>query len=715
MGTSARSRAGRHVVRTIALVVVVTVAAAGCLFVPGDDTTPGAVAARQHVNGLLDQAQVAHAGGDDQLAQQLREQAAADECQSFGCPPAVGPTSVAMDPTHAGGFFAAPWPSDTRRHANGSIDLTGFPGRSTVPLADVVLGRGEAATFGFGTNSAVFFQTTAAIAPASIPVFADLSTHLRSSAMLLDLDHPGSPPVPLLADFKVPGTALRPADLLTLLPYPGHPLAPGTRYAAVLFNGLTDTSGQRLAPAPIISQLDGAAPANVSPSTWTQLRDERDAASQAVRSRTLWHPSEMVAFSVFTTQDPTAEMHAIAAAVAALPAPQVLSRTPDLSACPAGGVSHTTGRLALPRWQQGTPPFINDGGGIVTVNGIAQQQGVELGTSGQGVLLDMAIPCGPAPAAGWPILLWMNGTGGTARAAPITQLGTNLPYAVLSIAPYFSGDRNVVAPAPFDTPEFQFYNYTNPVGARTNELQQAGDMIYLQRIAQGLAFGPTEAGGVGHLDASKVVMAGHSQGALTLPLTLAFDPGVKGAFLSSGGADLYHSIVHRGDVRQLVDGILGSQPGELDIFHPYPQILQTFAEPGDAANYAAHVDTNVAIYAGLRDGCSPIEVSVTLAQAMGVPIAHPVTRQPVFGLSLSSTSLEPGLVVPPVSGNLPSGKTGVMVEVDDGHFGARDYPAIGRSFVDSLVATGVATVDPGATPPHDPGTGCVRFDAPPTP
>ena len=96
-------------------------------------------------------------------------------------------------------------------------------------------------------------------------------------------------------------------------------------------------------------------------------------------------------------------------------------------------------------------------------------------------------------------------------------------------------------------------------------------------------------------------MAGHSQGALTLPLTLAVDHGVQGAFLSSGGAGLYHSIVHRNDVRTLVDGLLGTGPsGELDIFHPYPQILQTFAEPGDSANYAADVDTNLVVYAGLR-------------------------------------------------------------------------------------------------------------------
>ena len=184
----------------------------------------------------------------------------------------------------------------------------------------------------------------------------------------------------------------------------------------------------------------------------------------------------------------------------------------------------------------------------------------------------MAIPCGPAPPDGWPILLWMNGTGGSARATPISQLGPNLPYAVLSIAPLYSGDRLVAAPAPFNTPEFQFFNYVNPLAARTNLLQQAADMLYLKRVAQNLTLAPGEAGGgVDHLRRRHrrdgrpqpgVVPACRSRSPSTPPS--------EGAFLSAGGAGLYHSIVHRGDVRALVDGLLGAAPGELDMLPPVP-------------------------------------------------------------------------------------------------------------------------------------------------
>ena len=64
----------------------------------------------------------------------------------------------------------------------------------------------------------------------------------------------------------------------------------------------------------------------------------------------------------------------------------------------------------------------------------------------------------------------------------------------------------------------------------------------------------------------------------------------------------------------------------------------------------------------------------------------------------------------------PASCTAAMVVVDAGHFGASNYPAIGRSFIDSLAFTGTAVIDPGPTPPVAPGTSqCVRYDPAPTP
>ena len=704
--------------------LVCLLATVGCRYIPTDTWSPRAIEARVEINALLDQADEAEAQGDEAAAAVFRAEATDLECEVFACVTDVGSATVLFDPTLAGGFFDAPWPSDTRLSPDGSIDLTGFPGRDTIAIADLVLGRGEAATFGFGTNSAIYFRASGGIDAATLPVSAELSVLQRSTALLLDLDDPAADPVPLLVDVKADGTALRPSNLVTLLPYPGHPLRPSTRYAAAIFSGVLDTAGDRLAPSPLLAALDGPAPAGVDPATWTALHQDRDDTIDAVRARTLWHPSELVAFTAFTTQDPTAEMEALADAVAALPQPEVASRQPATAPCTAGGTSRSTGRVALPVWQAGVRPFLNDGGGIVVDgNGRAVQQGVEQGTSGQGVLLDVAIPCGPAPEDGWPVLLWIAGTGGVARATP-TELGPNIPYAVFSVAPLYSGDRLVPTGPPFDTPDFQFYNHLNPLAARTNQLQQAADTLYLERLAHAFTLEPGEAGdGVdGRFDTSTVVVGGHSQGAGTVTQTLAVaPPNVVGGFMSSAGAGLYHSILHRGDIRALVDGLLGTGPGELDMFHPYPQVLQTFAEVADPANYASAVTADVVLYAGLQDGCTPIETNTHLAEALDVPIANPQARRPLFGpaglahIPGYASPFEPAIVTTPVSENLPGGRTGVMVQVDTGHFGARNYPAIGRSFVDSIAAGGPVTVDPGPTPPGAPGTQCPRFDPPPLP
>lgn len=611
-----------------------------------------------------------------------------------------GGNTILMQPNLPGGFFSMPWPNDIRHKANGTIDLAGYPGSNSNAIFNSVLTKGSAATRAFGTNAAIFMRSTALLDPASLPS-ADESTTGASPILLVNLDDPGSPASPLLVDFKNAPSTYRPGNLLTSLPYPGHPLEEETRYAVIVLEGVHDTDGLPLLPAPLIDELqepwDAGKP--VTAAKWAELQAQRADVLAYIDQYTSWQADEIVAFSVFTTQDTTSEMDAIFTATDNLPPPTPVSRgTGD---CSPPGAQRTTvsGVLDLPKWQAGTYPYSLSGGGIVVVGGAAVQQGVEQ------VDFEMTFPCGPAPVDGWPILLFMDGTGGSAESASIAELGfAPLPYVVASIAPLYSGDREV----PGSPPELLFFNYLNPLAGRTNQLQQAGDMIYLRRVVEGIVLDAAEtgAGGPVQTDDTVVVIVGHSQGAITIPQVLAVDPAFDGGYISAGGAGFYHNIVHRADVRSIVDGILGTPPGELDIFHPIAQVLQVLAEVGDAGNYARRIDTaHVASIGGTIDGCSPLEVVQHLATALGHDVANPLFH-PMFG----SAALEPSTTTLPAGGNLAGGRTGVTIQLDTGHFGASTNPQIGRTFVESLAAGGTPTVNPGPLSP-DSTPGCSgRYD-----
>lgn len=615
-------------------------------------------------------------------------------------------SQIRMEPSQERGFMSFPWPNDIRLMPDGSLDMAGYPIPTGNPIVADFLSLGASITKGFGTNSAIFFQTagvpmdTAALPSAEESMLAD------SPVMLVNLDNPAAPRTPLLLSLKNNVGLMRPPDLLSVLPYPGHPLDGSTRYAVILFDGVHTPAGAPFAASPLISELDDPWDASkpLDATKWAALQAQRDDVFDYVANHTSWSTSNVIAFTVFTTQNVLEEMQAIAAAVEALPSPTPLSRN---SGNCSGGVLRTTvsGQLRLPKWQAGTFPYMDSGGDIVIMGGLAVQQSTE------DVTLSMTFPCGPAPTNGWPILLFMSGTGGGANSANISSLGASasnpLPYVVASVAPLYSGDRFPPGlPFPYTEPEFVFFNYFNPMAARTNQLQQVGDLMYLRRVVEGIVLSATETGNASPVqtDNSIEVAAGHSQGALTMPQLLAVDPHFDAGFMSAGGGGLYQTILHRSDVRIPLTAVIGTGAAEMDQFHPLPHAVQTFAEIGDASNYGRFAtNAHILSTSGLIDGCSPVEAVSIVGTAMGLDVANPL-YYPVFG----STALEPPTLSLPVMGNLMDGRTGVTVQMDGGHFSTSTNPTLGRSFVDSLLM-GVPEIDPLPLMSNT-EAGCNRFD-----
>ncbi|MFN7149590.1 MAG: hypothetical protein ACK4V6_08910, partial [Microthrixaceae bacterium] len=581
------------------------------------------------------------------------------------CVPPPPEPAVAINMTPAGNFFSMPWPSDTRRAPDGTLDLEGLPGVELLPgeqpsglrsLLPGIVAEIGASVDGFGVNTAAYFTTPVGLSTDSFPT-PSASTGPGSTIMLLDLDHPGER-VPVIVDFQGTADRNRPDNLLTVLPYPGHPLRESTRYAVALLDGITMASGAPSLPAPLLAQLDQpwTPDTGFDEATWTTLRTQRDEIRSVLESTTDWDGGDLLAFAAYTTQDVDGDVQAVAAAIDSAPPPalQVTGQSVCFPESRAGGTETATiaGTVALTRWQEGSYPYHDDGGEIVVDgSGVAVPQG------SFDAEFSAKVPCGEPPAGGWPLLAFIDGTGGTWQLGSSTLPFTYQGWVVVQISPLYGVDRDVTPSplmvqlgitSPSDVSRATFYNFFNPDAARTNPIQQTAEHLQLLRAAAALQLDGATVGGPGTVtvNGARAVIAGQSQGAQTLPMVASVRPDLAGVLSSAGSGGLYHTLSHNTDNRQL----LGSMTGDaevLDELNPIVQVAQTMLEAGDGLNFDS--STNYLGYNGRDDLCVPFENSRYFAGATGLPINY--RTSPVVSL-YGDVGVDPATTSLPVQGNV---------------------------------------------------------------
>jgi hypothetical protein len=635
-----------------------------------------------------------------------------------------------MDPALAGGFFSMPWPNDVRTTASGTLDLEGLPGVDLLPgesptplrsMLPAIIDELAGSVDGFGVGSATYFRSSIALATASLPT-PSASTSATSPVLLMDLDHPGVR-APVIVDLQVAADRNRPANTLTVLPYPGHPLEPSTRYAVAVTTGLRSAAGAALAPADLIARLDQpwSASTGVDEPTWDALRAQRDEVRTVLAGTTSWAAADLAAFTVFTTQEVGRDLGAVAAAIDARPAPavSVLSQSACAPDARAGGqlTSALAGTVTLTRWQVGTYPYLDlgSGGGIVVDgSGEAVPQGTFAAE------LTARVPCGDPPAGGWPLLTYVDGSGGgydlSAMTLPLSYQG----YAVASIAPVYGVGRGVpitplMASLGITTPEaasrFAFYNFFNPDSVRANPIQQAGENLELVEAWEALSLpgAPLGAAGPVTIDPDTIVVAGHSQGAQSLSMVSSQRTDLAAVVSSVGSGGMYHTISHNGGNRQLL-GALTGDAAVLDELNPIVQVGQTLLEGGDGINFPS--TTHHLSFAGHLDTCSPFENTRHFAGATGLPLWFSSAPSSVYG----DAALDPPTLSLPAQGNA-GGLTRVALELDGGHYVAFDHADVTAGFLADVAAGVTPTVpDDGYPAGSWSSLNCspARWDWPPT-
>ena len=602
---------------------------------------------------------------------------------------AKGTTALFDVAPPADDFYALPFPNNLWRNRDGTLDLSKFPTHSI--LVDQYRMVAQSLD-GFGLNAAIFARLDGELDPTSLPDPAG-STAPGASVYLVDVD-PSSPDLgartPIIADFRADGTDTIGPDRLVVRPYPGFPLDEGTTYALVITRRVHGADGTEIQPSSDFEHLLGSG-----------------GSAAIARARAVYQPllawldqpggderGDVVSAAVFTTQHATAIGLALRKAVYGTPAPVGASVT-----MAATSTSYTiwTGTYTAPNFQVGTVPYSSSGGNIVIgSDGVAVVQRMEP------MRFALTVPNGPTPATGWPICIYQHGTGGDWMSFVQDFTADRLAnegIAVISTDQVLHGPRN-----PGGNPEVDFFNFGNP-NARDNPLQGAADAWSQQRLALGLTIADPANMRTITFDPARITFFGHSQGGLTGPPYIAFEPALTGAVLSGTGGVFYLSALYKKDpvdFPSIVQTLTRDSPMDED--NPSLALAQMWVERSDGVNYARLFERDPQTPAGPRnifqtegfvDSYAPNPAIEAFATSVGGDLVQlPDTRE-VDGLTLRGRQV----LAPPITGNA-GGATAVLAQYkmapgSDGHFVVFDIPAArtqSSEFLGTLARTGQATV-----------------------
>ncbi len=617
----------------------------------------------------------------------------------------ISGTNAMLDASLSESFWDLPWPNDSRRLDNGNLALQGFPNPGESLILDRYIAFGEEVMTGFGTNSPAFLRFDGeARLPEWTEETVELSARCEGPVRILDVDPESigyGTCLPARWDLAAANNAdpFLSTNVVSVAPYWGFPLRGATTYAIYLVD-LEARDGYVTASPELEALLRGDGDPSLQ-SAYQPFADyllaDSLAAGAAGEERILAEGDSepldgldlrwIAHATVFTTEDPTAEMRAIADYVQNGPVDirwegEIVTlgeEHPEYQE----DYAVLEGTYYAPNFQRGAIPYNEEGGGF------------EFEADGSPVAqLDELIPFAigmpradfDQPAAGWPVIIHGHGTtgdrfshiSGSGNLTP-ASLGANRGFLSIGIPQPFHGDR-----WPDDaegTISLLSFNFSNPEAGRTNFRQGGIDTLSLKRF---LLDEFVEGGEVAtahpelRIDPEQIHYLGHSQGGMSGSLIVPFSEDVDGWVLSGAGGGFTIVVLDRTDpvdFRLLVEAALGQPPGmQLDHMHPAMGLVQTLVDVVDPVNYGRQWirenprSASVLLTQGMFDAQTPPETAETLAVSAGLPLADPFRERAVFGLELQG--LRP--TDTPYSGNMENAvgdrMTGGLAQFDRNHF-----------------------------------------------
>lgn len=593
----------------------------------------------------------------------------------------------------AGDFFSAPYPNDIFIEDDGTISLPGFTDLCENSFVEKYSDLADVTLTGFSNNAAVYWPFPAPIDPDSLPQTSTDTMSLKSPILLLNVD-PDSPELgeltPVEFFWRPEASLFEPENLLTVAPFDGFPLLPATTYAMILTDGLKSSDGEPLGRnAELVRLLSGAGSDDLT-QVYAPLID------WLMENTEVFDPEKVRAATVFTTQDPIAEMKTIHDYIAAeYPDGAIQGDLVDCRYVQKGDDANTwwfEGHYTSPNFQSGEIPYAAKGGSVkYDEEGLPIIQATET--------LDFALSIPPdmtMPEDGWPIVMIAHGTGGDynnwvrSTSDGSRRLVTQaVGLAAIGIDQPLHGNRGGNLSG--DLLELYSFNFMNPESGRYSFIQSAADTAALTQLIKSgkLVLDKTvceswpsqiQYSGPDKIifDPEMILFHGHSHGGLSGAIAAAFEDDVKGWVLSGAGGRMSVTMMERTnpDVRGMVSQLIGIPLEEVYYHHPMLSLVQMLTDNTDPINYAPYWihspfnerAKNVFVTSGFLDEYTPKRTAEAMATAGRVPHLTPVEDQ-VEGLLLR----EIDAVTRPASNNVAgpdevSATAGFSQYPDDDHF-----------------------------------------------
>jgi len=407
--------------------------------------------------------------------------------------------------------------------------------------------------------------------------------------------------------------------------------------------------------------------------------------------------------AVFTTADPVRELFAVRDQLRkSFPAPTVLTARWRVTSSTATFTEYTGAYGPSPNYQEGKLPFTKAGDGGAFHWTFGTPTVVDTFSPRFSLTVPKASRC-PMPAAGYPIVLYAHGTGGNyesyVRDGTADALASRC-VAAMGTDQIFHGTRPGAPPdGDESTIQLLFFNFENPVAARTNGRQSAIDEVQRARLfTESHLTVPASVSVTSRevrFDAAQLMFFGHSQGGLNGPLYLAADDSSRGGVLSGSGALITIGLLEKTKpapsvsalVKTLFLGLAGDEAAEANEFHPIISLAQSIIDVVDPIHYGRYLSS------APREGFAPKSVYMTEginpdgtgdsyapphgieahALAIGLPLQVPFER-PISELSWGGAG-EARIPKAGLAGNLARGSaSGVLAQwavpagAGDGHF-----------------------------------------------